>query len=164
MLSGDFATGLDLVADVLLNPAFPAPALEREREVQLAGIRAQKDHLLQSASRAMRRALFGEIGYGLDALGSEASVQRIQVADLKAFHKKLARPGNCVLAIYGDIKAAEVRTQVQEAFAAWEPGPAVESQNSPPLPALSRRPAARSRNARQEAGRSGGRFSWRDIV
>ena len=137
VLSGDFATGLDLVADVLLNPAFPAPALEREREVQLAGIRAQKDQLLQSASRAMRRALFGEIGYGLDALGSEASVQRIQVADLKAFHERLARPGNCVLAIYGDVKAVEVKAQVQKAFAAWKPGTAVESQaQSPSLPSL----------------------------
>ena len=35
VLSDDFATGLDLLADVLLNPTFPAPALEREREVQL---------------------------------------------------------------------------------------------------------------------------------
>ena len=75
-LSSDFATGLDLLADVLLNPTFPAPALEREREVQLASIRAQKDHLLQSAALAMRRALFGERGYGLDALGTEASVQK----------------------------------------------------------------------------------------
>ena len=92
VLSSDFATGLDLLADVLLNPTFPAPALERERQVQLAGIRAQKDHLLQSASLAMRRALFGERGYGLDALGTEASVQSIQVADLRAFHQRLAAP------------------------------------------------------------------------
>ena len=104
VLSGDFATGLDLLADVLLNPTFPAPALEREREVQLAGIRAQKDHLLQSASLAMRRALFGAAGYGLDALGTEASVQSIQVADVQGFHARLARPNNCVLAIYGDIE------------------------------------------------------------
>jgi hypothetical protein len=34
VLSTDFSTGLDLVADVLLNPTFPAPAVERERQVQ----------------------------------------------------------------------------------------------------------------------------------
>ena len=50
VLSSDFATGLDLLADVLLNPIFPADALEREREVQIAGIHAQKDNLLKSAS------------------------------------------------------------------------------------------------------------------
>ncbi len=121
VLSTDFSTGLDLVADVLLNPTFPAPAVERERQVQLAGIRAQKDHLLHSASLAMRRALFGERGYGLDALGMEASVQSIQAADLKAFHQRLAVPNNCVLAIYGDVKTAEVRTAVEKAFGAWKP-------------------------------------------
>ena len=119
VLSADFATGLDLMADVLLHPTFPAEALERERQVQLAGIRAQKDHLLQSASLAMRRALFGECGYGLDASGNEDSVQRIQVADVKAFHQRLTVPNNCVLAIYGDVKSDEVRTAVEKAFAPW---------------------------------------------
>jgi len=123
VLSGDFQTGLDLLADVLLNPAFPTPALEREREVQLAAIRDQRDHLLQSASLAMRRALFGPAGYGLDALGTEASVQSIQVTDLKAFHAQLARPNNCVLAIYGDIATDQVKAAVERAFATWQPAP-----------------------------------------
>jgi zinc protease len=95
--------------------------LEREREVQLAGIRAQKDHLLQSASLAMRRALFGEQGYGLDSSGNEESVQRIQTADLKVFHQRLAVPNNCVLAIYGDVQTDAVKTAVEEAFAPWKP-------------------------------------------
>ena len=123
VLSADFAKGLDLMADVLLQPTFPAEALERERQVQLAGIRAQKDHLLQSASLAMRRALFGECGYGLDASGNENSVQRIQVADLKAFHQRLTVPNNCVLAIYGDVKADEVRNAVEKAFGSWKAAP-----------------------------------------
>jgi zinc protease len=123
VLSEDFTTGLDLLADVLLNPAFPAPALEREREVQLAAIRDLKDHLLQSASLAMRRALFGPNGYGLDALGTDASVQSIQVADLKAFHHQFARPNNCVLAIYGDIATDQVKAAVEKAFATWGPSP-----------------------------------------
>lgn len=121
VLSSDFALGLELVSDVLLNPIFPPPALEREREVQLAGIRAQKDHLLQSASQAMRRALFGEAGYGLDALGSEASVAKLQVADLEAFHRQFAVPNNCVLAIYGDIEPPAARAAVEQAFAGWRP-------------------------------------------
>jgi zinc protease len=119
VLSSDLGTGLDLLSDVLRNPAFPAAALEREREVQLAGIRAQKDELLQSASKAMRRALFGKTGYGLDVLGTEASVKRIQVADLKAFHRRLAAPNKCVLAIYGDVKAAAMRVAVQKALGSW---------------------------------------------
>jgi zinc protease len=123
VLSSDFAVALDLVADVLLNPAFPAPALEREREVQLAAIRDQKDHLLQSALLGMRRALFGPAGYGLDALGTETSVGKIQVPDLQAFHARLARPNNCVLAIYGDIQVEQARAAVEQAFGQWRAAP-----------------------------------------
>jgi len=119
VLSEDFATGLALVSDVLLNPIFPADELEREREVQLAGIQARRDDLLKSCSLAMRRALFGMTGFGLDPIGTEASVQKVAVADLKAFHQKLAAPNNCVLAIYGDVKTAEVKAAVEKVFGQW---------------------------------------------
>jgi zinc protease len=120
VMSSDFAIGLELLSDVILNPTFPDAALEREREIQLAGIRAQKDHLLHSASRSMRRALFGDTGYGLDALGTEASIQNLKVADLKEFHEKFTRPNNCVLAIFGDVKTDEVRAAVEKAFGSWQ--------------------------------------------
>src|SRR5262249_26493921 len=124
VLSSDFAVGLDLLADVLLNPAFPVAALEREREAQLAGIRAQRDNLLQSASKAMRRALFGPVSYGLDVMGAESSVQKLQVADLRGFHEKLAAPNNCVLAIYGDIETQAIRSAVETTFGHWKPNTA----------------------------------------
>jgi zinc protease len=120
VLSSDFATGLDMLADVILNPNFPANELNREREVQIAGIYARKDDLLKSASVAMRRGLFGDTGYGLDALGTEESVGKISAGDLKAFHQKLAVPNNCVLAIYGDVKAGAVRKAVEQAFGNWK--------------------------------------------
>jgi zinc protease len=121
VLSTDFDLGLTLLADVILNPSFPLPALEREREVQLANIRSQRDHLLHSASKAMRRALFGETGYGLDASGSETSIQKLQLEELKHFHALYATPDNCVLAIYGDVEAATVKSAVDRAFACWKP-------------------------------------------
>jgi zinc protease len=121
VLSEDFATGLGLVADVLLNPSFPEEALERERDVQLATLRAQKDHLLQSGVKAMRRGLFGETGYGLDTLGNEQSVQNLKTGDLRAFHGQFARPNNCVLAVYGDVKPEQVKASVEKAFSAWNP-------------------------------------------
>jgi len=123
VLSSDFATGLDLLADVLLNPTFPDNALEREREVQIASIYEQKDNLLKSAGNAMRRTLFGNAGYGLDTLGTEESVTKLQAADLKSFHQKLVVPNNCVLAIYGDVKATEVKAAVEKLLGGWRGAP-----------------------------------------
>jgi zinc protease len=121
VLSTDFATGLDLLADVLLHPSFPPETLEREREIQLASILDQRDNLLRSAGLAMRRALFNGIGYGLDALGSEESVSRLDAETIRAFHAQLCVPNNCVLAIYGDVKTEEVRAAVGQAFESWKP-------------------------------------------
>ncbi len=137
VMSGDFNLGLELVSDVILNPSFPADAFGREREVQLAGIRAQKDQLLQSAAKAMRRTLFGRSGYGLDAMGDEESVSKLSIDTLKSFHDRFARPNNCVLAIFGDIKPQEVKSAVEKAFANWKPGNATELQiaTSPSLSA-----------------------------
>ncbi len=123
VLSEDFATGLELLADVILHPVFPADELEREKEIQIAGIRSRRDELLKSASLAMRRALFGETGYGLDSLGSEATVAKIAVNDLQAFHQNLAVPNNCVLAIFGDVQTDAVQAAVEKAFVGWQTGP-----------------------------------------
>jgi zinc protease len=130
IMSSDFATGLDLLADVLLNPVFPADALEREREVQIADIYADKDNLLKSASLAMRRSLFGNIGYGLDSTGMEEAVAKLKAAGLKSYHKKLATPNNCVLAIYGDVETAEVKSAVEKHFGGWKSGGKIEHPTS----------------------------------
>ena len=132
VLSEDFALGLELVSDVLLNPAFPESSLEREREIQLAAIQAQRDQLLQCAFKGMRRTLFDSRGYGLDPLGSESSIQALRAADLRAFHQRLAVPNNCVLAIFGDVQAEAVRDAVEIAFASWKPAAQHQDTNENP--------------------------------
>jgi len=123
VMSSDFRLGLDLVADVLLNPSFPAAALERERQIQLAEIKSHRDHLLSLADSLAREGLFGRTGYGLQARGFEGSVSSITAASLKALHRRLIIPQNCVLGIFGSIDAKTIVKEVQRAFGKWR-GPA----------------------------------------
>jgi zinc protease len=46
------------------------------------------------------------------------------VADLKSFHAKLVAPNNCVLAIFGDVKADAAKAAVEKTFAGWKSNPA----------------------------------------
>jgi len=133
VLSSDFEQGLDLVTEVMLNPTIPEGPLEREKEVQLATIRAQRDHMLQSASKAMRRKLFGARGYGLDVAGSETSVRGVTRAHLLGFYKQLVVPNNCVIAIYGDINSEAVRAAVEKRFAAWSKSNPIKVEAGEPL-------------------------------
>lgn len=127
VLREDFATGLELVVDLLLNPSFPKAELEREREIQLGNLRHQRDELLTSCFKLMRRSLFGDTGYGLDSLGTEETVKGMQVAGLAALHKQLVTPDNCVLAIYGAIETKKVEAAVRRAFARWKSIPTTAS-------------------------------------
>ena len=119
VLRDDFETGLQLVAEVLRNPAFPEPALDRERATQLAAIRGQRDQLLASAFQAMRRSLFGDAGYGLDVHGTEPAVSHLGVADLRRHYARLVTPENTVFAVYGDIHADAVRGAVEAILGDW---------------------------------------------
>jgi zinc protease len=120
VLREDFALGLELTADVLLRPSFPKAELEREREIQLGNLRHQRDELLMSCFKLMRKALFGDTGYGLDSLGTEATVKAMQVADLAALHRRLVTPDNCVLAIYGAVETKRVVAEAKRTFAKWK--------------------------------------------
>jgi zinc protease len=122
VLSADLATGLDLVADVLLHPAFPAAGLELERGIQLASIRAQRDDLLSSAGRLMRQTMFGSAGYGLLPQGTEASIASLSIAQLKTLHRKLVAASNCVLAVFGDVDVARLEGALRAKFGAWKRG------------------------------------------
>jgi zinc protease len=153
VLSSDFSTGLDLMADVLLRPTFPGDALERERQVQIANLQAQKDQLLKSAALAMRRTLFGNAGYGLDPLGTEDTVAKIQAAGLKTFHQKLVAPNNAVIAIYGDVKADEVKAAIEKAFASWKSNSASPTQSAINASGAATHPAV-LRSSTAEGGQS----------
>lgn len=120
VMNSDIAGGMELLADVLLKPVFPAAALERERQIQLAEIRSQKDQLLSLADGKCREAMFGKTGYGLQARGTESSVSRLKVPDLRRLHELLIQPRNCVLSIFGAVNAAKVRALVQRQLGGWK--------------------------------------------
>jgi zinc protease len=146
VLREDFETGLQLVSDVLLRPSFPADPLEREREIQLASIRGQRDHLLQCAFKALRRGLFGEAGYGLDSLGTETSVQSFTADSLRGFHQATVRPDNAVFAVYGDVHADAVRGAIEAEFGNWNYSAAAIAES----PSTGTRPAGRSSDTRDK--------------
>lgn len=134
VLSSDFSTGLELFGEVLLNPSFPKEAFEREREIQLGNIKAQKDELLSLCGKMMRRGLFGDAGYGLHTNGIEQTVEKLDLGMVSELHRQIALPNNCVIAIYGDVNTEAVRAAVEKRFGTWKRGPEVLTKLPEPSP------------------------------
>lgn len=134
VLKQDFPLGVSLLADVLLNPKFPAPEVKREQEVQLAAIRAREDQLLKSAVRLLREKLFGASGYGLDALGKTNSVKALNPAHLRKALNDWLHPSHSVLAVAGDITMDQVCKALEKALKPMDgkSTPAPAPQTPPP--------------------------------
>jgi len=71
--------------------------VKREREMQLAALKAQKDQLLQSCFRAMRRRCLAKPVTASTPSVPRTACPKLKTAGLKSFHQELAVPNNCVL-------------------------------------------------------------------
>ncbi len=129
----DLKIGLEILADVLLNPVFPEPQVEREKMVQLAGLKAEEEEMTTVAKNLMRANLFPNHPYGLRSQGSPESVASLTPEQLKTFHDKYLVAKNGVLAVYGNVNAEEVRAQVEQLFAQMPAGE--EALTKPAAPA-----------------------------
>ena len=133
----DLRAGLGLLADVLLHATLPEKALAREKDAQLAGIKAEDEEITVIARHLLRENLFGTHPYGLRGSGTPESVARLTRDDLLAFRDRHLCARNGVLAIFGDVRADEIRALVEDALAPLPAGePAFTTVPEPPaLPA-----------------------------
>ncbi len=133
VLREDLAKGMEILADVLHNAVFPVEAVEREREVQLAGIRAEREDPFAVAGQALRTNLLGGHPDGLPPLGTALSVAGLGREDLLAFRDRFCVARNGVLSVFGDIEEAEAAALVERFFATLNAGG--EALREPPVPA-----------------------------
>jgi zinc protease len=132
VLRRDLDLGLDLLADVLVRPAFPASELERKREEVGASIRQSEQDPETVAARALRRLAFPGHPYGVPVVGTEESVARITRDDVAAFYEANYRPETTIVAVVGAVTVAETEAALLRRLGAWTvarpgatlPGPA----------------------------------------
>jgi len=123
-MTDDWLTGLDILADVILNPSFPGNEVERERSSALASIRAENDQILRLASRFNRKQIFGDHPYSLPQIGTLETVTRLTREQLVAHFEKLRRAEDAVVVVVGDIDPAAVEKEVTARFATLQAGSA----------------------------------------
>jgi len=137
VMQPDFERGLSILADVLNHASLPEKAIGREKEAQLAAIKADEEEMTSVARHLLRRHLFAGHPFGLRGLGSPETVAQITRDDLLAFRDQHVCARNGVLAIFGAVKAEEVRALVEREFEAFRVGsPAIDKPLEPaPIPA-----------------------------
>ena len=101
-LSADLLPIMEVFADVILNPTFPAEAIAREKASQLASLEEALADPLHRCFAQLRATHYTGTGYGLDSLGTVESLGKITHADLAAHHARHFNAANLTLAVSGD--------------------------------------------------------------
>jgi zinc protease len=133
-LSEDTDVLLDLIADVLTNPTFPADELERQRIRQMAAIRQAFEQPVTQTMQQLRAMLFRHHPYAFLTNGTEDSVARLTREQLQEHHSRLTTSSNLVIAVFGDIDPESVTTKLKDALQGIQVGPAPSRLATRPAP------------------------------
>jgi len=133
VMQPDLPLGLDILADVLCDSTLPEKAIAREKEAQLAGIKADEEEVTSVARNLFRSNLYPGHPYGLRSLGTPETVSALSQEDLQAFRDRHLVGRNGVIAVFGDVKATEVKRLVEQALARMPAGEPVFQQLPQPV-------------------------------
>jgi zinc protease len=138
-LQRTFPQLLDVLADVVRHPSFPAEEVERQRASRLASLVQQRENANAVATTVTYAALYGPAHpYGYTELGTEASNKALTRDDLQKFWSQNFVPNNAALVVSGRISAAELRPLVEKAFGDWQKGTPAEAASAEPATTKSR--------------------------
>lgn len=120
---------LDLLAQLLTTPAFPATDLELKRAQALIALQKDAQSPGAIAAKAFYRELYGQHPYANDPLGDEKSLTTITREDLIAFHRRYYVGANVRIVIVGDVDKGQARKIAERVVGRLPAGKAPE-----PLP------------------------------
>lgn len=132
VLSEDLDKGLEVLADVVINPIFDEDAFLRERESFMANVEEELEDPLSVAFRAARRAAYGDESYGHSPMGTPESLMSLTVNDVKAQYERLICAQNAVLCVNGDVDGDTVFEQAKRYFDSLKAGATPDLVATPP--------------------------------
>jgi zinc protease len=121
-LKANLPQSLNLMADIVRNPAFAPAEVNRVRAQQLAGIAAETKQPVGLALRTLPPILYGkQHPYGVPFRGSgePEAVAKLAPADLAAFHREWLRPDDATIFVVGDTTLADMMPLLERSFGDW---------------------------------------------
>lgn len=120
-LAEDLPVLLDVLADSLRYPAFPAAQVERLRGERLTWMQYDQQNTRWVAGRGFRQHLYPDTHpYHYATRGTLETVPTIQVEELHEFHKAHYGPRGMILVVVGAVQATYAVEAVRRYFGDWQ--------------------------------------------
>lgn len=160
VLKEDLDIGLEILADVLMNPAFREDKIDLEKVQHRSAIARRNDDPGSITSREFRKLI-----YGADSPYARTTeydtINSITQEDLVAFHTKYFRPNNIILGVLGDFNSEEILDKIRAAFKGWQPAE-IDLPDKPKVPeGMARRVALVTKDDVNQTNIRMGHVGWR---
>ena len=112
-------TILETIAPAVTNPQIDKEITTKVKNARLALITEQQKNAIYVADQAARARLLGNFPYGRVQTGTEASLTKIDFADLLFAQERFVTADNATLAVVGNFKNDLIYRAVRRYFGGW---------------------------------------------
>ena len=120
VLRRNLDAALALYADAIVRPKMSAADWDRVRNLHIDDLQREADEPPTIAAKVGMRAYYGDAHpYGRPVSGTEVSVGKLTLDDIKACHVARFVPANARLLVAGDLTADEAKAALDKAFSTW---------------------------------------------
>ncbi len=136
-LAEDLGLLLDLLAEVLLEPSFPADQVERLRAQLFTSLAIRAQDTADMASLTFDQLVYANHPYRRPEDGFPETIQAITRQDLEDFHRRYYGPRGMVIAIAGAVEPTAAVEQVAQRLGDWSNRAQPDPPELPPVQPLS---------------------------
>ncbi len=118
VLKGDVDKGIDILADILMHPAFAQDKIDLAKIELRSGISRRNDNIWEITGREFNSLIYGKT-HPYARYPEYATVDNITRDDITAFYSHYFHPNNIIFAVWGDFKAKDMQKKIETAFGKW---------------------------------------------
>lgn len=120
LLDSHIDIGIDVLSDMILNSKFNEDDLDKERSVIIEELKMYEDSPEDLAYDLLTENIYKEDQLGMNIIGTEESLKRLNREELINYFSKYYVPNNSVIAISGNFNFDEIVKKIEEKFKDWK--------------------------------------------
>lgn len=121
-LEEEIKNAIDILGDMVINPAFSAAELEKERGVILAEMRSSKDDVEDLSFARVNEVAFNNSPLKYDVAGLEENIKRYSREDLVKFYNRYYLANNSLVTMVSSYEHDEAFLEIKKIFSSWNSG------------------------------------------
>ena len=111
---------MELMAEVVLNPTFPAVEFDKEKEKLLTNLAVKQQTPEYIADEQFRKLLYGSHPYSRTSTGEVEDINKLSSDICKTWWNKFSQPSDAVMIFAGDIEKDKAISLAEKNFGKWQ--------------------------------------------